>query len=341
MRWEITSDERHLVSSVPNFSHHGYAVVMKTVPNTLKFEVSEPARFRLTVVEHAETFGWQSACHAYHISRATVFRWRKRMDGRLISLIPTSTKPHRTRRMVVDDRLLTFLRAIRDTYGNIGKEKLVPLLTAYAVSLGIPAYGATKIGKIVHRYRLTTPISRRTMRRRKPAMLRRKYAPKGVLHGHCEMDGITVYFDGETHRFVSIIDVVTRQAWCQWVPSFAAKHTVATLKDFQQRTPVQIHTIQTDNGSEFLGSFHAYLEQQGVRHEFSYPRCPRINGMVERFNRTMQEECINRIIDFVDDRKTFLNKLEQYCVWYNTKRPHYALKYQTPQAYAETLTGGQ
>lgn len=63
--------------------------------------------------------------------------------------------------------------------------------------------------------------------------------------------------------------------------------------------------------------------------------------MVERFNRTMQEECINRIIDFIDDKETFLTKLEQYCIWYNEKRPHYALKYQTPQAYAATLTGGQ
>lgn len=329
------------MSSVPTYSRPVYAVVMKTITNTLKFEASEPAKFRLTVLDHTKQFGWQSASHAYHVSRATIFRWRKRMDGRLISLVPTSTRPHHTRRMLVDDRMLSFLRVLRDTYGNIGKEKLKPLVAAYAATLGVPSYGATKIGKIITRYRLRTPVSRRVSRRKSPAVLRRKYAPRGVFPGHCEMDGITVYFDGMTHRFVSVIDVVTRQAWCQWVPTLCARHTIAALKTFQQRSVHAVHTVQTDNGSEFLGDFHAYLEAQNIRHEFSYPRCPRINGVVERFNRTMQEECLNRIIDVVDDKQAFLTKLEHYCIWYNEKRPHYALRYQTPQAYAHQLSGGQ
>ena len=326
---------------VPVRSPSGYAVVMKTIANTLKFEESDPAKFRLTVLDHTRRFGWPSASHAYHVSRATIFRWKKRMDGRLVSLVPTSTKPHHTRRMVMDDRLLSLLRVLREAYGNIGKEKLKYLLDAYATSVGIPSYGATKIGKIIARYRLTTPVAKRTIRKRKPAVLRRKYAPRGVAPGHCEMDGITVYFDGITSRFVSIIDVVTRQGWCQRVSSFSSIHTIATLQIFQARSRYSIHTIQTDNGSEFLGSFHAHLETQQIRHEFSYPRCPRINGVVERFNRTLQEECINRIIDDVDDTNVFQKKLLEYCIWYNTKRPHYALKYQTPQAYAEQLTGGQ
>lgn len=323
------------------YSRIGYAMVMKTIANTLKFEESEPARFRLTVLEHARRFGWRSASHAYHVSRATIFRWRKRMNGQLISLIPTSTRPHRTRKMIIDDRILTLLQTLRATYGNIGKEKLKPLLDAYALHIGISSYGATKIGKIIKRYHLTSPTSRRTIKRKKPAVFRRKYAPKGVLPGHCEMDGITIYFSGVTYRFVSIIDVVTRQAWCIQVPTLSSVHTIATLSAFQKQTVYPIHTIQTDNGSEFLGTFHTYTEEQRIRHEFCYPRCPRINGVVERFNRTMQEECINRIIDVVDDKVLFQKKLSDYCIWYNEKRPHYSLRYQTPQAYAQTLTRGQ
>jgi len=341
MRWEITSDQRHLVSSVPHLPYRSYAVVMKTIANSLKFEASDAAKFRLTVLNHTEQFGWQSAAHAFHVSRATIFRWRKRMDGRLISLVPMSTKPHRTQHMVIDDRMLLFLRVLRETYGNIGKEKLKLLLDAYAVSLGIPSYGATKVGTIIRRYRLTTPVSRRTVKRKRPAVFRRKYAPKGVRTGHCEMDGITVYFNGTTSRFVSIIDVVTRQGWCQLVPTLSSSNTILTLQTFQDRYISQIHTVQTDNGSEFLGAFHTYLETQQIRHEFTYPRCPRINGMVERFNRTLQEECINRIIDVVDDKTIFQKKLVDYCIWYNEKRPHYALRYMTPQAYAQTLKGGQ
>lgn len=337
----ITSDRGHLVSSVPDYTRTGYAVVMKTISNTLKFEQSEPAVFRLTVLDHVTAFGWQSASHAYHISRATIFRWRKRMDGRLISLVPTSTRPHHTRRMIVDDRILALLRTVRETYGNIGKEKVKFFLDAYTISLSIPSYGSTKIGKIIRRYRLTTPVSRRVMKRRNPAVFRRKYAPKGVLRGHCEMDGITVYFCGATYRFVSIIDVVTRRGWCHMVPTLSALHTMRTLHVFQERYGTHIHTIQTDNGSEFLGAFHEALETQGIRHEFTYPRCPKINGVVERFNRTIQEECINRIIDVIDDKMIFQKKLFDYCIWYNEQRPHYALKYMTPKTYAETVPGGQ
>lgn len=337
----LAKDLHRINQHLPRYSRSGYAMVMKTIANTLKFEESEPAQFRFTVLDHAKRFGWQSASHAYHVSRATIFRWRKRMDGHLISLVPVSTKPHHTRRMIVDERILSFLRVLRDTYGNIGKEKLKPILTAYTKTLGISSYGATKIGKIITRYRLTTPVSRRIARRRKPALFRRKYAPRGVQIGHCEMDGITVYFTGITYRFVSIIDVVTRQGWCQWVPSFASINTIETLKQFQEQYPHRIHTIQTDNGSEFLGAFHAYLDTHKVRHEFCYPRCPRINGIVERFNRTLQEECINRIIDCAEDTELFRKKLEQYCIWYNGTRPHYALQYQTPRAYAEQLVGGR
>ena len=337
----ITSDRGHLVSSVPHYTRTGYAVVMKTIANTLKFEESEPAKFRLMVLDHTKQFGWKSTSHAYHVSRATIFRWRKRMNGRFISLVPTSTRPHTTRRMIVDEHVLALLRTLRETYGNISKEKLKFLLDAYTTSLGIPSYGATKIGKIIRRYRLTTPTTKRVMKRRNLAVFRRKYAPRGVLCGHCEMDGITVYFCGATYRFVSIIDVVTRQGMCQLVPSLSSIHTSNTLTLFQKRCAFHIHTVQTDNGSEFLGTFHDALEAQGIRHEFTYPRCPRINGVVERFNRTLQEECINRIIDTIDDKAEFQKKLADYMIWYNEKRLHYALHYMTPKTYTEQLTGGQ
>ena len=263
------------------------------------------------------------------------------MDGRLISLVPTSTSPHHTRRMIVDERIVSCIRTLRETYGNIGKEKLTTLLAAYAATIHVLPYGATKIGKIIKRYRLTTPKGTHRISRRKPAVFRRKYAPKGVTPGHCEMDGITVCFVSHTYRFVSCIDVVTRQAWCQAVPSFSASHTIAVLQQFQHCITHPVHTVQTDNGSEFLGVFHAYLETHSIRHEFTYPRCPRINGMIERFNRTMQEECIDRIMENIDDKTLFQHKLEQYCIWYNTKRPHYALKYMTPYAYAEQIIRGQ
>ena len=43
-----------------------------------------------------------------------------------------------------------------------------------------------------------------------------------------------------------------------------------------------IKVVQTDNGSEFLGVFDKYLKERGIEHKFTYPRCPKINGYIER-----------------------------------------------------------
>ncbi|WP_231938339.1 hypothetical protein [Caldimicrobium thiodismutans] len=56
------------------------------------------------------------------------------------------------------------------------------------------------------------------------------------------------------------------------------------MKKFQEVCPFKIRGVKTDNGSEFLGEFDRYLKEEGIRHYFNYPRFPKGNGYVERFN---------------------------------------------------------
>jgi transposase InsO family protein len=51
---------------------------------------------------------------------------------------------------------------------------------------------------------------------------------------------------------------------------------------------------------------------------------------VERFNRTIQEECIKRADELYYDENAFEKKLAKYLYWYNYKRPHCALGYVSP-----------
>ena len=64
--------------------------------------------------------------------------------------------------------------------------------------------------------------------------------------------------------------------------------------------PLTIKSMQTDNGSEFLGDFDEYLKSRMIPHYFSYPRCPKINGCVERYNSTLKEEFVYNNIDVID-----------------------------------------
>jgi transposase InsO family protein len=55
--------------------------------------------------------------------------------------------------------------------------------------------------------------------------------------------------------------------------------------------------------------------------------------VVERFNRTIQEECIKRSDELYYDEGAFEKKLTKYIYWYNYKRPHYALGYLSPMQF--------
>ena len=92
--------------------------------------------------------------------------------------------------------------------------------------------------------------------------------------------------------------------------------------------------IQTDNGSEFAKHFEIYLEKNNVVHFHTYPQCSKQNSEIERFNRTLSDAFIkrNRIL-LAYDIDTFNDKLIDWLLWYNTRRPHWSLGLVSPLRY--------
>ena len=109
------------------------------------------------------------------------------------------------------------------------------------------------------------------------------------------------------------------------------------MKDFYQKFktvyPGRIKDWQSDNGKENLGEFSKELEKEEIPHLFSYPNCPRINGIIERYNRTIQEEFINNNLEVIDDKIVFNKRLAEYLVFYKTKRVHKSLGLKSPVDY--------
>jgi transposase InsO family protein len=65
-----------------------------------------------------------------------------------------------------------------------------------------------------------------------------------------------------------------------------------TLKRFVRRAQnefeLKVKKIRSDNRSEFKNlQVEEYLEEEGVKHEFSAPYTPQQNSVVERKNRTL------------------------------------------------------
>jgi putative transposase len=103
--------------------------------------------------------------------------------------------------------------------------------------------------------------------------------------------------------------------------------------------PFPITTIQTDNGLEFLGDFEEYLRQINIPHVFIYPRCCKVNGVVERYQRSLQEEFLDNNLDLIYDPVLLNDKLIDYMLFYNTKRVHKSLGLITPMDFLITKGG--
>ena len=107
--------------------------------------------------------------------------------------------------------------------------------------------------------------------------------------------------------------------------------TSSTAKDFiikfQKVFPYKIKHIQTDNGQEFHKHFQDYLKTQKIVQFWNYPKSPKMNAFVERFNRTIQEEYTNfKQWDLLQKIQEFNRNLMDWLIFYNFKRPHLGLK---------------
>jgi putative transposase len=93
--------------------------------------------------------------------------------------------------------------------------------------------------------------------------------------------------------------------------------------------------IRSDNGPEFIATaIRAYLEKTGVGTLYIAPGSPWENGYAESFFSRLRDELLDREL-FTDLREAkHLAALRQN--EYNHRRPHSALGYRTPAAYAQS-----
>jgi transposase InsO family protein len=212
----------------------------------------------------------------------------------------------------------------------MGSHLLKPFVDTFATDLGIPSISVKTIEKVIKRFKFTFETRGKVRKNLTIKRARNRYAPKVHAPGFVQMDSILVLINQCRYHFMSVIDIYTKFALVSLTDHQRAVNAKAVFQQFQSQYSVLIHTVQTDNGSEFLEVFHEYLEEQKIKHVFIYPHSPRINGVVERFNRTVQEEFIDRSDELYFDLPNFEVKLQKYLSWYNNTRPHSALHYQAP-----------
>lgn len=122
----------------------------------------------------------------------------------------------------------------------------------------------------------------------------------------------------------TLIDVYSRWTYAWATERINAKKSVEFLKRAQIMADFKFNCIQSDNGSEFSTHFS---ERIRIAHRHSRVRKPNDNAHLERFNRTLQEECLDKL---PVDVKIFNKTMPIYLKYYNTERLHMGIDFQTP-----------
>lgn len=305
-----------------------------------RFESSEVAKQRKKIIEFYEKYGEEATIKAFGTDRKVLHIWKKKLiesGGKLESLVPCSTKPARTRSMSVDLRIIEFIRSHRLKYGRIGKEKLKVLLDGYCKGIGIKSVSESTIGKIIKRHKFFyqgkpgkayhDPNRKQPQRQKRQRV---KRSPKAVEVGHFQADSSVVHEAGLTRYLISAVDVMSRFAITACYSSLSSRSAGDFLNLLLRVSPIAVLSVQNDNGSEFLGDFDKELQRQNIQHYFSYPRCPKINSYIERYNRTIKEEFVAQNLDVIHDITLFRQRLAEYLVFYNCIRPHKSLNKKSP-----------
>ena len=317
------------------------------LPSLRKFSASEAAQERLKILEFYAEHGEAKTLRFFQVNRKTIHVWKQKFERsghRLESLIPRSTRPKRVRRMLTDPQIVAFLRELREKQPRLGKEKIKPLLDEHCQALGIPSLSVSTIGKVIQRHRLFFPKKGRVyhdpgskraenQRKRRVARSRVRYAPHPEELGHWQFDTMVRTLDGLRVYFYSAIDIQGKMAFSLPYSRLSSRNAKDFFVKLRRVYPVTIRTVQTDNGSEFQGEFDEHLKAEQIPHLWSYPRCPRINGCVERYQRSLNEEFIEVHEDSVRYPQEFLRYLGEYLVFYNSQRIHEGIGKQTPIGY--------
>jgi putative transposase len=154
------------------------------------------------------------------------------------------------------------------------------------------------------------------------------------------MDFITDnLFDGRRFRVLTIVDNFSRECLAI-VPgrSLKGKDVVDVIDRLSMERDVP-NWIQCDNGSEFISkTLDKWAYENDVTIDFSRPGKPTDNAMIESFNGSFRDECLNSnwFLSIEDAR----DKIEEWRVDYNEFRPHSSLDRLTPNEFAERFQQG-
>ena len=294
----------------------------------------------------AVLFGGKSICvvsSRFGVHRCTIWRWIKRWkqinanvktqnlnrpsrqkivrESMFCWKIPTlSSAPH-THPRRVDTRTIRRILEIRDKHGRCAE------VISYELSLEGVKVSSSAVKRILNRTHRLNKWSK--WKKKRPHTERPLADCPGALVEvdtvHC-MDQLT-----KKRKYITtVIDLYSRVGYAECVDRIAPGLAAKTVLNAQRAFGFRIETVQSDNGLEVSSYFSEKLAQNNIKHRHTRVRQPNDNAHIERFNRTLRQECIGNHVSSRLSCEDINSKLRDYLDYYNFRRHHMGIEFRTP-----------
>lgn len=310
-----------------------------------KEKLSAAAQLKLEWIIFYYTVGKKKAAPTarhFGINPKTLHKWLKRFDEtRLETLEEVSRAPHRTRQREINHLQKIRIRKLRKAHMRWGKMKLKKL---YKTDYG-EKISSWKIQKVIESEHLYfDPIQQKKQQKRKkqaqnkPKQRITQFVKEHIVHHLWHVDTVILTMTGGGYRYLlTAIDDVSKLAYARLYKSHSSKHAADFLTRLHYLTEGEIINLHHDNGSEFEKDFKKACTELSLPQWYSRVRTPKDNAVLERFNRTIQEEFVDMTETLIENIEPFNLELTEWLIEYNSVRPHQALDYLTPLEYINIL----
>lgn len=274
------------------------------------------------MAQHEAGVPLRALSERHGIARPVLSRWWRRYQAEdLRGLQPRSRRPHRSPTQH-DETVRDAIDLARDFGWGVGR---------IAHELGLGHGTVQRALDRLGRNRLPVPPRRAVQRYEKTR-------PGELLH----LDYKYLPTLGHRPEFeYAAVDDFSREAVARIAGDRSTVAATSFLEHVLRQLPYRVEAVMTDNDLLFtmryafhanrLTRFQQALRSAGIEHRLIRPRSPASNGKVERFIKTIDDECF-RIMQPRSSRAR-IGALQLFLEYYNHARPHQSLGGDSPARY--------
>ena len=303
-----------------------------------RYMLTEKAKEKAKILIFWEKHGFEATLDAFPVKRSTLYLWKQIWEkaGKKIEALNEKPRTPRTKRKRIwPYEVIDEIKRLREIHPNLGEKKIYPLLLKFCQANGFKCPKPITIGRIIkdcgglrvfpqkvsHFGKIKKANRQKVLR--KPKDFKPGYA------GHLvALDTVERFVNGCRRYIITFEDIYTRFGFA-WATK---SHASLAAKEFFQLCqkvfpyPFEFQHVLTDNGSEFKKHFSEKLKELHLIHYHTYPKTPKMNAHLERFNKTIQDEFVDFNSYLLLNPDDFNRKLIDYLIFYNTERVHCAFQ---------------